>query len=214
MQTPHRERLRKLIDQSLSESFFAWWEWDVQSNLVTASPLKVGMLGYDADTFASAGYEAYMSLVHPEDYERTMQAMRDHLESRAPIYQIDYRIRKPDGSYTWYMDRGLIIQRGNDGAPLRLRGIVIDLGSSIECLAEDDERVACIRAALPTSADSAGTISLCSSCKRLKLAEDDWMEVDESLPQAFPQAVSHGICPDCIARLYPELRKSSAGNDG
>jgi PAS domain-containing protein len=90
-----------------------------------------------------------MALVHSDDYERTMQAMRDHLSGRRPLYEIDYRIRTASGAYTWYMDRGIITLRDADGRPLQLRGIVLDLGADVHAMAGDAAVVDVIRGALP-----------------------------------------------------------------
>ena len=97
------KKLQRLLDDALQQSNLAWWEWDIPRNIVTCNDLKVTMLGYDPGDFINAGYQAYTGLLHPDDYERTMQAMRDHLECRADIYQVDYRIMKKDGDYTWYL---------------------------------------------------------------------------------------------------------------
>ena len=98
----------------MGESPFPWWEWDVAGNVVKASPLKVEMLGYCFEDFRGKGYQAYTDLLHPDDFERTMQAMRDLLEGRAPIYLVDYRIHARDGSWRWYMDRGSVQTRNQE----------------------------------------------------------------------------------------------------
>jgi len=205
MEDSTSQPLRDLLERVLLDSSFAWWESNIVSNEVTSNDLKLTMLGYDPADFSNAPYQAYTDLLHPDDYERTMQAMRDHLEGRARIYQVDYRIKRSDGNYNWYMDRGLIISRLPDGSPERLRGIVIDLGEEFTAALSDQERVRLIRNALPSTQSGKNHITLCSNCKRLKVGEDDWIKVDASLYRAFPKSVSHGICPDCIRMLYPDL---------
>jgi hypothetical protein len=48
-------------------------------------------LGYRYEDVLDCGYEAFTDLLLEEDYARTMDAMRDLLEGRAPLYQVDYR---------------------------------------------------------------------------------------------------------------------------
>lgn len=196
--------LHRLLYEVLETSQFAWWEWDVIDNRVIASDRKVTMLGYPPKSFRGAGYQAYMDLVHPDDAERTLQAMRDHLEGRAPLYQIDYRIQRADGDYTWYMDRGMILERTPNGHPARLRGIVIDLGGALDNASGESALVEELRRSLPSSSHADQSVVLCSNCLRLKFAHERWVSVDESFQHAFPSAVSHGICSDCIRHLYPE----------
>ncbi len=197
-------RLQQLLEEVLENSDIAWWEWDIRKNKVIANDLKVTMLGYRPDDFRDVGYQAYTDLLHPEDYERTMQAMRDHLEGRAELYQVDYRIRRSDGTYTWYMDRGAVIEKGPGGELLRLRGIVVDLGESLRESAKDKALFDLIRSALPAPGRDGGVVTLCSSCKRLKVGEGLlWMPVRPEFEWALSGSVSHGICPDCIRLLYP-----------
>ena len=121
-------RLEKLLE----ESELPWWEWNVKNDRVRTNGIKEKMLGYDPNNFKNSGYEAYTDLLHKEDYDRAMKAMQDCLDGKKPIYQVDYRIKRADGQYTWYMDRGKIIEYDNDGKPLLFRGLVIDLGEEIK----------------------------------------------------------------------------------
>jgi PAS domain S-box-containing protein len=197
--------VRQLLDKVCQNSQFAWWEWDIDRNIVTASPLKVEMLGYRHEDFVDAGYQAYTDLLHPSDYERTMQAMRDHLEGRAPLYQVDYRIKRADGRYTWYMDRGCILERHADGSPALLRGIVVDLGAELSRHVSDEAVVALVRQALPCAGGGPDLVHLCSSCHRLQIGEGAWVTVGERFAAAFPTTISHCICRECMLRLYPDF---------
>jgi PAS domain S-box-containing protein len=52
-----------------------------------------------------------------------------------------------------------------------------------------------------------GVIHLCASCKKYHRTEDDvWIAIETYLASRFEDArFSHGICPDCLTRLYPEF---------
>ncbi len=166
--------------------------------------MKVKMLGYDPTDFKHAGYQAYTSLLHPEDYERAMQAMRGHLEGENDLYQVDYRIKKADGTYTWYMDRGVIIERTKTGAPLRLRGLVMDLGPALREQAKNETALARIRKLLP-GGKRKEVLKICAECKKFKMGDREWVKVDENFLKVVSEDISHGICPECIRKLYPEL---------
>jgi two-component system CheB/CheR fusion protein len=198
------EAFRKLLDDVLESSEFAWWDWDIVNNKVSFNEHKVTMLGYSMEDFKDAGYQAFTNLLHPDDYERTMQAMRDHLESRAPLYQIDYRIKRADGNYTWYMDRGCTVERTDEGKPARLRGLVIDLGQELNQSSQKNAVFELLRKALADVRESTGIANLCVTCRKLKTEDGQWLPVDASFSHAFPMSVSHGLCPTCARTLYPE----------
>lgn len=201
------ELLRRQIQESLDSSQMVWWEWEIQNNRVTFHPKKATQLGYEAEEFEGSGYEAFTNLLDPRDYERTMDAMRGYLEGRYPVYQIDYRIERADGNYTWYIDRGYAIEFDSDGSPTRMRGLVFDLGID-EIVAKDEATlVRAIRKALPRITGDGKTrlASVCSVCLRLKLSDKQWVPITKDLPEIIVGQVSHGLCPDCMQRLYPEL---------
>jgi len=44
----------------------------------------------------------------------------------------------------------------------------------------------------------------CAWCDRVRVAPDEWVEQnDEVEAHAFLGRASHGICPDCLARVKP-----------
>lgn len=194
-----------MLDEALRSSTVAWWEWDIEKNAVTFNDLKVTMLGYRAEDFAGVGYQAFTDLLHPEDYERTMEAMRAYLEGRAHLYEIDYRIRRADGVYTWYMDRGCATACRADGYPKVLRGLVIDLGAAFSEAGKEEALVEMFRRSMVSPSRDVGTvITICATCRKIKLS-NEWVRVEQAFIDAFPLSLSHGICEPCIRRLYPGM---------
>ena len=116
------------LQRAMEMGQMAWWEWDVTTGIVAADPKKATMIGYSAREFPTDVYDI-CALIHPADYDRAMQAMRDHLTGVTPLYQVTYRIRTKDGSYRWYADRGGIVARNSQGKPTHVTGIVIDVTS-------------------------------------------------------------------------------------
>jgi len=63
------------------------WYWNIKTNNVTFNPLKVTVLGYEKEEIPEiVSYEFFTDKLHPEDHEGTMQAMKDHLYGREPVY--------------------------------------------------------------------------------------------------------------------------------
>jgi len=53
-----------------------------------------------------------------------MQAMRNYLSGKVPCWETTYRIRRKDGDYAWYYDRGVAKEKDSAGAPLIIIGTV------------------------------------------------------------------------------------------
>ncbi|MBK9292597.1 MAG: PAS domain-containing protein [Bacteroidetes bacterium] len=114
------------LNDALELGNMAWWEWDIPSGKVYMHEKKATMLGYSLEEFPTDVYEI-CKLIHPDDYEQTMQHMRDYFAGKVPAYDIAYRIRTKDGDYKIYHDRGGVVEWSSDGKPLRLIGLVIDI---------------------------------------------------------------------------------------
>jgi hypothetical protein len=189
-----------LTEIILRDSPFAWWEWNVRDNKVSFNDLKATMLGYSVDAFHDKGYEAFTKLLHPDDYEKTMTAMRDLLTGRKNIYQIDYRIKDIRNTYHWYMDRGVVTSFIDDTI-FRIRGIVLDLGLENQI----DSRIDLVVKLLHQySGNQDQLLTICSGCKRVKINSQEWTPLTTNFSLAITDTLSHGICPSCVLKLYPE----------
>lgn len=202
----NNRHLQEKLNSILQRSDIPWWEWNIRDNIVTFNDLKVTMLGYKVEDFKKVGYQNFTSLIHPEDYEKSMDAMRDYLYGRAEIYQIDYRIKDVNGNYKWYLDRGAAIEKDESGKPLILRGIVLNMG---EYMKEElyIETVMKLMRESGTALDKmkSGIIAICSNCMKNQITPEKWVKLDESFIEDSATDASHTICPDCVRLLYPEI---------
>jgi hypothetical protein len=56
-----------------------------------------------------------------------------------------------------------------------------------------------------------GLLPICASCKRIRDDQGSWTQI-EGYIQAHSEAdFSHGICPDCSKRIYPDFQKQKTG---
>jgi len=50
-----------------------------------------------------------------------------------------------------------------------------------------------------------GIIPICAGCKKIRTGKQSWEEVEAYVRAHSEAEFTHGLCPDCIQRLYPEL---------
>jgi PAS domain S-box-containing protein len=136
-----RKAYESRLDSAMEIGSLAWWEMDLPDGAVRFDDRKATMLGYSPDQFHN--YRDFTSLLHPDDLEPAMQAMRDHLDGKEPRYHVDYRIRTAEGNYRWFRDVGGITLRHPDGSPKTVTGIVVDITAAK--LAEDTLQASEIR---------------------------------------------------------------------
>lgn len=52
-----------------------------------------------------------------------------------------------------------------------------------------------------------GLLPICSACKKIRNDSGYWENIETYISQHSHAEFTHGICPDCSKRLYPELFK-------
>ena len=50
-----------------------------------------------------------------------------------------------------------------------------------------------------------GLVPICAGCKKIRDGQGSWVAVEVYVAARTEAAFSHGICPECRVRLYPEL---------
>jgi hypothetical protein len=50
-----------------------------------------------------------------------------------------------------------------------------------------------------------GLLPICASCKRIQRSDDVWQSLEAYIQAHSEASFTHGLCPSCIARLYPDL---------
>lgn len=54
-----------------------------------------------------------------------------------------------------------------------------------------------------------GFLPICASCKKIRDDSGYWEQIETYLKEHSDAEFSHGLCPECAAKLYPELMKRS-----
>ena len=89
------------------------------------------MIGY-ADGEIGSSIDSWQNLLHPEDRLRVMKEIDLHLSGKTDIYSSEYRLMHKTGRYVWIQSIGKIIQRDEDGRPVRICGTHRDISGRKE----------------------------------------------------------------------------------
>ncbi|RII27763.1 MAG: hypothetical protein CXR31_05925 [Geobacter sp.] len=101
------------------------WDWDIENGTAFVSPRWKSMLGYGDDEISDIVRE-WQELIHPDDYQRSIDTINAYLAGLTKDYQMEYRLRHKDGSYRWILTRGTCV-RDAEGKPRRLAGSHTDI---------------------------------------------------------------------------------------
>ncbi len=128
---------RKRAEEALRESEERWqfalegsgdglWDWNVPGNTVYFSKQWKEMIGY-AENEIEDSVEEWESRIHPDDKADVYAKLNSHLGGRSSVYISQHRLRSKDGTYKWVLDRGKVLNRTEDGKPVRVIGTHTDI---------------------------------------------------------------------------------------
>ncbi len=119
------QNFRSKLETAMTAGSISWWEMDIETGEVAFDEKKALMLGYRPEDFSH--YTDFTDLLHLDDHDKAMDAMRNHLEGKAQRYDVEYRIKTKSGGYKCFHDVGGVVEWDADGKPLKATGIVIDI---------------------------------------------------------------------------------------
>jgi CheY-like chemotaxis protein len=93
------------------------------------------------------------------------------------------------------IERAIVIAMARFADMIELRRLNAELEARNQELQEALARVKTLRGLLP----------ICASCKKIRDDQGYWQQVEVYLRQHSEAQFSHGICPDCAKKLYPQL---------
>jgi PAS domain S-box-containing protein len=102
------------------------WDWHIPSGRVQHNDQWYRIAGITEDE-RDDSLESFDNLLHPEDRSRVGERIAACLHNRAETYYSEHRLRRSDGTTVWVQDRGRIVERDAEGAPLRMVGSCADI---------------------------------------------------------------------------------------
>jgi len=86
-----------------------------------------------------------------------------------------------------------------------LIGIIIDITERRQMEEEREKLIIELQEALAEVKTLNGLLPICASCKKIRNDKGYWEKMEKYISDRSPVRFSHGICPDCARKLYPEI---------
>ena len=109
------------------------------------------------------------------------------------------------------------------GTAAVLRNFKGDIVGAIESIRDITERkhaelekerlIAELKKALSEIETLQGLIPICSFCKKIRDDEGYWEQIEKYISQRSKAFFSHGICPDCMKKYYPDFSGENENNN-
>ena len=201
---------RKMVEQALKESEERYRNLfketrsimlliDPQSgDIVDANPSASSFYGYSREELRSMKITDINTL----DIETLFQKLQQAKLKQSEFF--DFRHRLANGEI-----RNVDVYSGPvilDGKTI-LHSIIHDVTARkhMEEALEEERRQ--LQQALDEVRTLRGIVPICANCKKIRDDKGYWSQVEEYVSDHTEAEFSHGICPDCMGKIYPELKK-------
>ncbi|HTD04686.1 EAL domain-containing protein [Undibacterium sp.] len=186
------------------------WDWDIVNEQVYYSPWISEQLGYSTAEMSSSP-TAFVALVHPDDKEMALEALRRHLVANT-MYDVEFRLKTITGEYLWCKSRAQAV-RNAEGVAIRMVGSLFDVTdrklAEAKAFAEKEQAevtLASIADAVITT-DNLGRVSYCNRIAERMLGlsrQDMLMQPFDTVCKIFDEK-NHEHVPDFLEQvLWPE----------
>ena len=100
---PGGSRLR----QALKAVEVGTWDWNIRTGELAWDDAAMTVYGTTPSDFVPR-VETWLKVVHPDDLRRTLAAAEKAIRNRG-VFEAEYRVRRPDGSYGWTETRAKVV---------------------------------------------------------------------------------------------------------
>jgi PAS domain S-box-containing protein len=192
------QRYRHLVDTATEAVVVAQGD-----RLVFANSTAQKISGWTGEELIS---RPFLELVHPDDRAGVLERHRQRFRGEEVPERNRYRILAKDGSEKWIEVTGVLIDWKGQPASLNL---MTDITKRKQAEEEREQLISELQEALTKVKTLRGLIPICSSCKKIRDDKGFWKQVEVYVGEHSDAEFSHGLCPDCMKRLYPDYVEES-----
>jgi PAS domain S-box-containing protein len=114
------------MDRVIAGAQLGVWDRDITSGHLSFNRRWTEMLGYTLEEI-EPHERSWQKLIHPDDLSRVNRTLEAHMKGETPFYETEHRLKTKDGGWKWVLSCGSIVERDEDGRPLRVSGTHMDL---------------------------------------------------------------------------------------
>ena len=103
------------------------WDWHIRTGEFVCNEQWANMIGYSIRELEPLSFKTWSKLTHPADIIKSDEILDLYLQGKIDTYECETRMRHKLGHWVWVLDRGMVVERDQNGDPLRMTGTHIDI---------------------------------------------------------------------------------------
>lgn len=111
---------------ALENADHGYWDWNIENNSLYLDERCKKIFGMPPEQIDFSCLH-FKEIIHPEDYELVIKNIENREKLSQSGFDLDYRVKRNDGTWIWVNSRGRVIERDQNNNPLRLIGTIHDI---------------------------------------------------------------------------------------
>jgi len=146
----------------------------------------------------------FQEITHPDDLGTDLKYVRQMLVGEIRTYQMEKRYFHKLGHIVWVLLSVSLVRNGA-GEPVHFISQIQDITERKQSLAQREQLIQELQSALSNVKLLSGLLPICAHCKKVRDDKGYWNQIEIYIRDHSEACFTHGICPECTKKLYPEL---------
>lgn len=172
---------------------------DPAGHFLYVNPAWRQTMGYDEKEIKRL---SLADILAPEELAHCQAAFGEVMAGK-PIDKIETVFIAKDGRRVFV--EGNASAKLKDGKPAYTRTIFHDITARKQAETEMERLIAELQKSLAEVKTLSGLLPICSWCKKIRDDKGYWNQLESYISQHSSVGFSHGVCPECLRKHYPEL---------
>jgi len=161
-----------------------------------------------AEIFGCDSVEEFMGIAIADLYQNLedRNSFLEEVQEKGFVKNRELALKKKDGTPIW-CSVTTAAQRDEQGNIKWFDGVVEDITQRKRAEEERERLIRELTDAVARVKALSGMLPICASCKRIRNDEGYWEQVEVFVSEHSEAVFSHGVCPECMTKLYPRYAK-------
>jgi PAS domain S-box-containing protein len=174
---------------------------DTQGKITYVNPSFLRMFGY-RDKSEVIGMNA--ALLFPGDEIRHFADVEAVIDVSDGATE-EFTVQTKDGEMCFVEVSSSVVRNSSGKIDGRMASFV-DITRRKQLELEQQTLIQKLQDALEKIKTLRGLIPICAACKNIRDDQGFWHHVEEYISKRSDAKFSHGVCPDCMKKIYPEVK--------
>ena len=144
----------------------------------------------------------FQQTVHPEDLDVVREQISKRISGKVDSVNYTFWGIKKNGKMILVEIFGSKIQL--NGKPA-VAGSILDITARKQMEEQREKLIEALQKALSEVKTLQGFLPICSYCKKIRDDKGYWSQIESYIHKHSDAEFSHGICPECAKKYYPDI---------